>query len=101
MLLLNLSISTSTVLSPPLRLSQAHIKPLHTPPPDMDVTLQCKQQVSEQSLVHGRPFELWDAEHGGAWTGAELPSLLLRHGRPPEAQVHTDVPFQLSGEAAV
>lgn len=28
-------------------------KPLHTPPPDMDVALQCKQQVSQQSLVHG------------------------------------------------
>lgn len=67
----------------------------------MDVTLQCKQQVSEQSLVHGWPFELWDAEHGGAWAGAELTPLFLRHGHPPEAQIHTYVPLHLRGKAAM
>lgn len=67
----------------------------------MDVTLQCEQQIGEQSLVHARPFELGDAEHCGSWAGAELSPLFLRHGRPPKAEVHAYVPFHLSDEAAV
>lgn len=69
----------------------------HAPPPDMDVALQRKQQVSEQPLVHGRPLELWDAEHGGSWARAELTSLLLRHGHPPKAQVYADVLLHRGG----
>lgn len=67
----------------------------------MDVVLQCKQQVSEQPLVRGRPFELRDTEHGGAWPRTELTSLLLCRGRPTEAKVHTYVPLNLGGWAAV
>lgn len=67
----------------------------------MDVTLQCKQQVSEQSLVHGWPFELWDAEHCSAWARAELTSLFLCHGHPPEAKIHMYVPFHLGDQAAM
>ena len=63
--------------------------PTAPPSPDVDVGLQGKQEVGQQPLVHGRPFELWDAEHGGPRAGAELPPLLLRHGHAPEAQVHT------------
>lgn len=61
----------------------------------MHISLQGEQQVSEQPLVHRRPLEFWDAEHGCARAGAELPALLLRHGHAPEAQVHTEVPLQL------
>lgn len=53
----------------------------------MHVRLQGEQQVSEQPLVHRRPLELWDAEHGRAWAGAELPALLLGHGHAPETQI--------------
>lgn len=74
---------------------------LNSPPPHMHVSLQGEQQVSEQPLVHRGPLELWDAEHGGPWAGAELPALLLRHGHSPEAQVHTQVPLQLGCAATV
>lgn len=73
----------------------------NAPPPDMHVALQRKQQVGEQPLVHGRPLELRDAEHGGAWAGAELSPLLLRHGHPPKAQVHADVLLHGSGRPSV
>lgn len=71
------------------------------PPPRVHVGLQSEQQVGEQPLVHGRPLELWDAEHGGAGAGAELAPLLLRHGHAPEPQVHTQVPLQLGRAAPV
>lgn len=54
----------------------------------MHVSLQGEQQVGEQPLVHWRPLEFWDAEHGRAWAGAELPALLLRHGHAPETQIN-------------
>lgn len=67
-----------------------------SPPPGMHVRLQSEEQVGEEPLVHGRPLELWDAEHGGARPWAELPPLLLRHGHPAEAQVHPQVPLHLA-----
>lgn len=73
----------------------------NSPPPHMHVGLQSKQQVSQQPLVHWRPLEFWDAEHGGAWTGAELPPLLLRHGHASEAQIDPQVPLQLSGSTTM
>lgn len=63
----------------------------------MDVTLQGVQQVSEQPLVHGRPFELRDTEHGGARTRTELTPLLLCHRGPPETQVHVNVLLCMGG----
>lgn len=65
----------------------------------MHVSLQSKQQVREQPLVHWRPLEFWDAEHGRAWAGAELPALFLCHGHAPETQVDTQVPLQLGRSA--
>lgn len=67
----------------------------NSPPPHMHISFQGEKQVSEQPLVHGRPLEFWDAEHGGARTGAELPALFLRHGHASETQVNTQVPLQL------
>lgn len=67
----------------------------------MHISLQCEQQVSEQPLVHWRPLEFWDAEHGCAWAWAELPTLLLRHGHAPETQINTKVPLQLGCGATV
>lgn len=67
----------------------------------MHVALQGEQQVGEKALVHGWPLEFWDAEHGGAGTGAELPSLFLGHGHATEAQINTEVPLHLTREAAV
>lgn len=67
----------------------------------MHVSLQGEQQVSEQPLVHGGPLELWDAEHGGPWAGAELAALLFCHRHAPEAQVHTQVPLQLGSATTV
>lgn len=61
----------------------------------MHVSLQGKQQVSEEPLMHGGPFEFWDAEHCGARPGAELAALLLRHGHAPETQVNAQVSLQL------
>lgn len=63
--------------------------PSDSPPPCMHISLQSKQQVSEQPLVHWWPFEFWDAEHGRAWARAELPALFLCHGHAPETQVNT------------
>lgn len=74
---------------------------MNTPPPYMDVALQCKQQVGEQSLVRGGPFELGDAKHCSAWARAELMSALLCCGRPLKAQVHTDVSFRLRNQASM
>lgn len=79
----------------------AHLKCSNSPPPHMHISLQGKQQVSEQSLMHGRPLEFWDAEHGGAGTGAELSPLLLRHGHASETQVDSQVPFQLGCSTTV
>lgn len=67
----------------------------------MDVPLQCKHQVSKQSLVHNWPFELWDAEHCGAWARAELMSLFLHHGDLSETQVHSYISICLSAKAAM
>ena len=85
-------------------LSQEHVRGVYrfiSPPPHVHVGFQGEQQVGEQPLVHGGPLEFWDTEHSGAWAGAELPALLLRHGHPPEAQVDAQVPLQLRGGAAV
>lgn len=54
----------------------------------MYISLQGEQQVSQQPLVHWRPFEFWDAEHGCAWAGAKLPTLLLCHWHAPKTQVN-------------
>lgn len=63
--------------------------PSDSPPPCVHISLQSKEQVSEQPLVHWWPFEFWDAEHGCAWAGAKLPPLFLCHGHAPETQVNT------------
>lgn len=55
----------------------------------MHIRLQSEKQVSEQSLVHRRPLEFWDAEHGGSWAGTELPPLLLCHGHASETQINS------------
>lgn len=67
----------------------------------MHICLQGKQQVSEQPLVHWRPLEFWDSEHGGARAWAELTPLLLSHGHTPETQINAQVPLQLGCSATV
>lgn len=67
----------------------------------MYIGLQGKEQVSQQPLVHWRPLEFWDAEHGCAWARTELPTLLLGHGHAPETQVDTEIALQLGCGAAM
>lgn len=67
----------------------------------MHVRLQGEQQIGEQPLVHWRPLEFWDAEHGRARAGAELAPLLLRHRHTPETQIDAQVPLQLGCGATV
>lgn len=71
------------------------------PPPHVYIALQGEQQVGEKTLVHGRPLEFWDTEHGGARSGAELSSLFLCHRHATKAQIHTEVPLHLTREAAM
>lgn len=67
----------------------------------MDVPLQGKHQVSKQSLVHDWPFELWDAEHCGAWARAELMPLFLHHWDPRDTRIHSYISICLSAKAAM
>lgn len=72
-----------------------------SPPPDVHVRLQSKEEVGEQPLVHRGPLEFWDSEHSRAGAGTELTPLLVRHGHASETQVHPQVPIQLRCSSTV
>lgn len=61
----------------------------------MQVGFKGKEQIGEQTLVHWRPFELWDAKHGRPRTRAELSPLLFGHRHASEAKVHPQIPVQM------